>query len=99
MAYKDDNVTPLGAALQRWIDAHRLRGKMHESGLRGEWARIMGATVARHTEDLQLRQGVLHIRLNSGVLRNELEYSRENIRRHLNEAIGTEAIREVKLNA
>lgn len=95
--YKDQNITPLGAALQKWIDANRLRSKFQESGLRGEWGRLMGASVDRRTRHLELRQGVLSIHLDSDVLCNELQYAREEIRQRLNDVIGTEAIRDVKL--
>lgn len=96
--YQQD-ATPLKAAIQKMLDTYRLRGKYQESGLRGEWARIMGATIDKQTRDIQLRQGCLHIYLQSDVLSHELQYSRDTIQRRLNQAIGTEAIQSVKIHS
>ena len=55
----------------------------------------MGSAIAKRTEDLFINKRVLHIRLNSSVLREELFIAKEKIKQMLNEEAGETVIDEI----
>lgn len=59
------------------------------------WEEIMGKTIARYTDKLQINQSTLYITTSVAPLKNELMYQKDNIIRRVNEALGENVIREV----
>ncbi|MBJ2175260.1 DUF721 domain-containing protein [Aureibaculum sp. A20] len=62
------------------------------------WAEVMGSGVVSYTTDVQFRNGILTVKLNSSVLREELSYGKEKIVKLLNEKLNKMLIKSVKLN-
>ncbi len=61
------------------------------------WAEQMGQGVQAYTEKVEFRRGVLLVFLKSAALREELSFAKEKIRKNLNEQLGGELIKEIKL--
>lgn len=61
------------------------------------WAEVMGSGVVSYTEDLQFKNGILHVKLTSSVLREELSYGKEKIVKLINENLNKMLIKSVKL--
>jgi hypothetical protein len=55
----------------------------------------MGKTVAKHTNDLQIREGKLYIYTNVAPLKNELNYSKALLVERINQHFGEQFIKEV----
>ncbi|QCX38293.1 DUF721 domain-containing protein [Aureibaculum algae] len=62
------------------------------------WSEVMGSGVVSYTTDVQFRNGILTVKLNSSVLREELSYGKEKIVKLLNEKLNKMLIKSVKLN-
>ncbi|WP_117884074.1 DUF721 domain-containing protein [Aureibaculum luteum] len=62
------------------------------------WEEVMGSGVVSYTSDVQFRNGILTVKLNSSVLREELSYGKEKIVKLLNEKLNKMLIKSVKLN-
>lgn len=61
------------------------------------WVEQMGNGVANYTDKLVLKGEELLVYLNSSVLREELSYGKEKIIAILNEALGEELIKSIRL--
>ena len=59
------------------------------------WEQIMGKTVARYTDKIQIIGDKLIITTNVGPLKNELIYQKEKIKQRVNEALGQKVVNEV----
>lgn len=61
------------------------------------WPRVMGETVARLTRSVEVKDGVLIVRVSSAALKAQLFENRFELVRKLNEAVGAEAIRDCRI--
>ena len=59
------------------------------------WEQIMGATIAKYTESIQISNKTLFITTSVAPLRNELVFQKEKIIQRVNEALGEQIINEV----
>ena len=59
------------------------------------WPEIVGAAMASLTTDLEIRNGILNVRISSSVARHELFMRREELRQSLNNIIGLPVIRTI----
>ncbi len=86
---------PLGDVFKRLLKAYQLEGKYNEMEVLGQWEELMGKAVALRTTGLKIEHKVLHISLNSSVMREELKYGKEVIIQRINQAAGKVIIEDV----
>jgi hypothetical protein len=82
-------------ALSQFLDKSRIKGGIQALQIEDVWEEIMGKTVARYTDKLQILGDKLIITTNVAPLKNELKYQKEKIRQRVNEALGQKVINEV----
>lgn len=73
----------------------RMKGNMQALQITDVWEQIMGATIAKYTESIQISNKTLFITTSVAPLRNELFYQKEKIIQRVNEALGENVINEV----
>ena len=61
------------------------------------WPQVMGDVVTRLTRSVEVRDGVLYVRVNSAALKTQLFENRFEMVRKLNEAVGAMAIRDCRI--
>ena len=61
------------------------------------WPQVMGDVVTRLTRSVEVKEGVLYVRVNSAALKTQLFENRFELVRKLNEAVGAEAIRDCRI--
>ena len=61
------------------------------------WFELMGNHTVSYTEKISLKGRTLFVSLNNAVLREELNYGKEKIKKMINEQLGKEAIGKVVL--
>jgi predicted nucleic acid-binding Zn ribbon protein len=93
--HRKTNQQTIGEVLQEIIAAYRLRPQMNQAKLAADWERLVGKTIARHTTNLYLKDGILQVSLNSAPLRNELFFARNEVKQHLNEVFGEGFVSEI----
>jgi len=81
--------------LQQFLKNSRLRSGMQAMQLEDAWESIMGKTVARYTDKIEIVQQTLFITTSVAPLKNELVFQRDKIKERVNEALGEPVIREV----
>ena len=85
----------IGEALKQFLQSSRIKGGIQALQIEDAWEEIMGKTVARYTDKLQIIGDKLIITTNVAPLKNELIYQKEKIRQRVNEALGQKVINVV----
>ena len=88
---------PIGGALQETLRAQGLGFLLHETRLRENWEKVLGAKAAAIATLESLKDFVLSIKVEEAVWRNELHYQRDAIRAKANGILGADVVREVRL--
>lgn len=86
---------PMKDLIDKLMRAYRLQGKLSELEVLDKWEEMMGKAVAMRTEKLYIREKVLHLRMNSSVMREELLHGKAIIIQRVNETAGFEIIRDI----
>lgn len=87
----------IGDLVQELVRRRRWSTKLNQARLTSCWEEIMGAPIARHTTSIFFRRSKLYLKFDSPALRQELYYSREQLRTRLNEELGDDVIAEIVL--
>jgi len=82
-------------ALKQFLNQSRLKGYMQAIQIEDVWKEIMGKTIAKYTDKIEIHGDKLYISTFVAPLKQELLYQKENIRQRVNEALGEKVIREV----
>lgn len=85
----------LDQAIQEFLKASRIKGGIQALQIEDVWEAIMGKTIARHTDKLQIIGDKLFITTSVAPLKNELIYQKDKIRQRVNEALKQKVINEV----
>jgi predicted nucleic acid-binding Zn ribbon protein len=85
----------LGDALRKFLNQSQLKGSIQALQIEEVWEQIMGKTVARYTDKINIHGQTLYVNTTVAALRQELLYQKENIIRRVNEALGEQVIKEV----
>lgn len=85
----------LGDALRKFLNHSQLKGSIQAMQIEEVWEQIMGKTVARYTDKIQIHGQTLYVNTAVAALRQELLYQKENIIKRVNEALGEKVIQEV----
>ncbi len=75
----------IGEALSNFLKSARWQTKINEIRLQREWDKIMGATIAKYTRDVQLKEGTLIITTDVAPLKQELQFGKQQIINNINE--------------
>jgi len=85
----------IGDALKQFLDKSKLKNGIRAVQIESIWETVMGKTIARYTDKIEIVQHTLFIHTSVGPLKNELVYQKEKIIERINEAMGEKVIREV----
>jgi hypothetical protein len=85
----------IGEAMQEFLKGSRLKGGIQALQIEDVWEEIMGKTIARYTDKLQIIGDKLIITTNVAPLKNELIYQKEKIKQRVNESLKQKVVKEV----
>lgn len=85
----------LADAIKQFLDQSKLKGYMQAFEIETLWEKIMGKTIAKYTDKIQIHGNKLYISTVVAPLRHELMFQKEMIIKRVNEALGEELIKEV----
>ena len=93
---KRTNAIPVGDILHDFLKENPLvRQKIVEVRIQRAWGEVLGPMIMDSTQKLFVKNRVLHVSLNSSVLRNELSMSKMRLLKSLNDYTGEEAIKDI----
>jgi len=87
----------LAEALNDYIRAMNIGDKLSEAGVINSWEEIVGKAISSRTTRIYIKDNILHVHLNSSVVRNELAMLREVLRDKINQNAGSEVIKDIIL--
>jgi len=82
-------------AMEQFIKSSRLKNGIQAVRIDDVWEEIMGKTVAKYTDKIQIIGTTLYITTHVAPLKNELLYQKVKIMERVNEALGENTIKEV----
>jgi predicted nucleic acid-binding Zn ribbon protein len=85
----------MGDALRQFLNQSRIKGYIQAMQIEDAWEQIMGKTIAKYTEKIQIHGNTLYITTPVAPLKNELLYQKEQIIQRVNEALKENVIKEV----
>jgi len=85
----------IGDAIKAFLNKSRLKQGIQALQIEQIWETLMGKTIAKYTDKIQIINSTLFIRTNVGPLKQELMYQKEQIIDRVNEALGEKVIKEV----
>jgi len=85
----------INQAIQEFLKQSRIKGGIQALQIEDVWEQIMGKTIARYTDKLQIIGDKLIITTTVAPLKHELVYQKEKIKQRVNEALGQKVINEV----
>lgn len=85
----------ISEAMQEFLKSSRIKGGIQALQIEDVWEDIMGKTIARYTDKLQIIGDKLIITTHVAPLKNELIYQKEKIKQRVNEALGEKVVAEV----
>ena len=87
----------LDSVIAEWMRMNDLEKPLLEHRVVEQWADILGPTIARYSRDIEIKDGMLRVRITNAALRQELFEQRFRLIQKLNEAVGGEAIKDIRL--
>ena len=88
---------PIGDLLTDYLREKCLEKPLLERQVVELWPEVMGSMVARLTRSVELKNGILTVRISSAALKAQLFECRHQLVDKLNNAVGAQVIDNVKL--
>ena len=85
----------LAEAMKEFLNKSRLKGGIQALQIQDAWEKIMGKTIAKYTDKMEIVGTTLFISSTVAPLKNELLYQKPKIIERVNEALGEKVITEV----
>ena len=71
--------------------------KLLEVNALNAWESVVGQTINRHTKNIYIKDGVLFVKLDSSVVRNELAMLKQPLMKKINETVGAKVVSDIVL--
>lgn len=85
----------IGQAMQQFLQKSRLKNGLLSYEIKDVWLQLMGKTIAKYTDKIEIIQNTLFIHTSVGPLKQELLYQKEIIIQRVNEALKENVISKV----
>jgi exoribonuclease II len=82
-------------AIKQFLRGSKIRGTIQAMQIEEVWEQLMGKTIARYTDKIQIFGNKLIITTHVAPLKQELIYQKEKIKQRVNEALKENIIQEV----
>ncbi|MBO7457290.1 MAG: DUF721 domain-containing protein [Paludibacteraceae bacterium] len=91
------NSSSLTDALIAYLRESGLEKPVLEVQVEEVWPKVMGDMVTKMTRSVEMKDGMLIVRVNSAALKTQLFENRFELVRKLNEAVGAEVIKDCRI--
>ncbi|MFI3306813.1 MAG: DUF721 domain-containing protein [Rikenellaceae bacterium] len=75
----------IGDILKEFFERPYIAARLAEAKLPETWRTVVGDQVANMTSELRFDNGILHVKIESSLIRQELFYQREALKERINE--------------
>ena len=91
---KRTKTVSIAQVVNELLGDYKIDGKLKESRINSAWYEVLGP-LAKSTDELHIKNGVLFAKLSSSVIRNELSMMRSTLVHRLNEKAGAEIVKDI----
>ncbi len=92
---RNTNESSLSELVTKLLDTYRLNNGLNAVRVREAWAHCMQPAIIHRTVALYFTGGILTVKLNSAVVRHELQTEKAKLMQLLNEQLGSEVITDI----
>lgn len=85
----------IGDAIKLFLHKSRLKQNIQALQIEEVWAQLMGKTIAKYTDKIEIIGSTLFITTHVAPLKQELQFQKEKIIERVNEAMKERVIKEV----
>ena len=85
----------LGDALKKFLEKSRIKNSIQSMQIEDHWLKLMGETIAKYTDRIEIKNGTLFIYTEVAPLKNELVFQKELIVKRINESLGDDVVKDV----
>ncbi len=85
----------IGDAIKTFLDKSRLKNGVRAVQIESVWENMMGKTIAKYTDKIEIINQTLFIHSSVGPLKSELSYQKPQIIERINEIMGDKVITAV----
>lgn len=85
----------LSSVLADLVDRYGYRERLDAARAVEAWPTVVGPAIAGVTEQVWMRDGVLHVKIRSSAWRHQLQFQRPQWRARMNEHLNSEVVDEV----
>jgi len=85
----------LGEALKKFLEKSRIKNSIQSMQIEDHWLKLMGETIAKYTDRIEIKNGTLFIYTEVAPLKNELVFQKELIVKRINESLGDDVVKDV----
>ncbi len=90
-------VKPLSEVLGKVLRDGGLESPLLQKRILAAWDEVVGATVARYTQEKSIRNQTLFVKISNPALRQDLSMMRTQLVKRLNKHVGSFVISEVRI--
>jgi hypothetical protein len=94
---RPDNNRPLKEWLQVFAQSPQLRARLYQTRIEKMWVELMGPVISGYTLRIKLDGQILLLFIESASLKSELNLMKENIIQTVNERLGEDFVKEVRI--
>tara|TARA_A100000164_G_C21357467_1_gene518199 strand:- start:71 stop:367 length:297 start_codon:yes stop_codon:yes gene_type:complete len=98
MTEEPNDFKKISEVLSEIISQKHIRVGIDKIRIQEAWRIVMGKNIEKYTSNITYKKGILSVKLKSSVLKEELFFEKEKVKRLLNENLGKKYIQEIKLN-
>lgn len=85
----------ISQAIKQFLQKSKLKQSIQALQIEEVWEQLMGKTIARYTDKIEIIGSTLFITTNTAPLKQELQFQKEKIIERVNEAMKEKVIKEV----
>jgi hypothetical protein len=92
---RGNNNRKLGDIIRKLMKNPKLSEKLDNLDAIESWEEILGPQLFRYVTDQKINKGILHVKLKSSVVRNELSFKKSEFISKINQNLGRELITDI----
>ncbi len=85
----------LSDLLKLCIEDLQVENRLKETDVIQSWEEVLGKMVAKYTDEINIHQGTLYVKISSPVVKNELFMMRNQICQRLNEQVNAQVVNRI----
>jgi len=92
---RDKQFVTLGDAINQFLEKNNLQSKINEVKLSETWETLVGTSIKSHTKELYIKEKMLYVKVDSSVVRQEINFMKRRLTDKINKAFDYQMIEQI----